>query len=104
MAAGVIDWSQSRLIGCFALACCAISLKMSSPSRPASQALIRRSMSLRLISLVSSLSRSWFLTIGWMSKCGGMTGRWAKDHLPRLTSYCSGAAISSRWPTAEDTT
>ena len=37
------------------------------------------------------------------SKCGGMTGRWAKLHLPRLTSYSSGALISSRWPTAEVT-
>jgi hypothetical protein len=37
---------------------------MSSPSRPASQALIRPSTSLRLISRVSSLSRSSFFSIG----------------------------------------
>jgi hypothetical protein len=37
-------------------------------------------------------------------KCGGMTGRWAKDHLPRLTSYSSGTVSSSRWPMADDST
>jgi hypothetical protein len=44
------------------------------------------------------------LSSGARSKCGGITGRWAKLHLPRLTSYSSGALISSRWPTAEVTT
>jgi hypothetical protein len=42
--------------------------------------------------------------MGARSKCGGTTGRCAKLHLPRLTSYSSGALISTRWPTAEVTT
>ena len=62
------------------------------------------STSVRLISLRSSLRRAAFLSIGCRSKCGGMTGRWAKVHLPRLTSNCSGTHNSSRWPTADEST
>ncbi len=46
---------------------------------------------------------AFVLSIGARSKCGGITGRCAKLHLPRLTSYSSGALISSRWPTADVT-
>ena len=53
---------------------CTISRKISSPSRPASQALIRAVTSLRRISLHRALSRVLFLSIGFRSKCGGMTG------------------------------
>src|SRR5690606_22879360 len=42
--------------------------------------------------------------IGFRAKCGGITGRCANDHFPRLTSYSSGAEISTRWPTADDST
>ena len=59
--------------------------------------------SLRLASLTTALSRGLGLVDRARSKCGGTTGRWAKLHLPRLTSYSSGALIS-RWPTAEVTT
>ena len=104
IAPGVIDCSHRRRMGCLAFACWTISLKISSPSRPASQALTSASTSLRLISRVSSLSRSALFSIGLRSNSGGITGRWANDHLPRLTSYCSGAAISTRWPTADDST
>mgnify|MGYP002653944569 CR=1 FL=1 len=41
---------------------------------------------------------------GFRSKCGGITGRWAKLHLPRFTSKASGAWISTKWPTALVTT
>src|SRR5437868_1352361 len=41
--------------------------------------------------------------MGARSKCGGMTGRLAKLHLPRFTSNSSGALISTRWPTADVT-
>jgi hypothetical protein len=44
------------------------------------------------------------LSIGFSAKCGGIIGRWVKLHLPRLTSYSSGTASSSRWPMAEDST
>ena len=59
--------------------------------------------SLRLTSRTIAFSRVLVLSSGARSKCGGITGRWAKLHLPRLTSYSSGALISSRWPTAEVT-
>ncbi|MNT64663.1 hypothetical protein D3C72_2025800 [compost metagenome] len=104
MACGVIDCSHRRRTGCLALACCAIRRKISSPSRPASQALISPVTSLRLIRRFSTFRRDSVLAIGRRSKCGGITGRLAKLHLPRLTSYSSGAAISTRWPTAEDST
>ena len=42
--------------------------------------------------------------MGAKSKCGGITGRLAKLHLPRLTSNSSGALISTKWPTALVTT
>ena len=80
---------------------CTIRRKISSPSRPASQALMSSVTSLRLTSLTTAFSRVLALSIGARSKCGGITGRWAKLHLPRLTSYSSGALISTRWPTAE---
>ena len=68
IAFGVMDCSQSRRIDCGALACCAIKRKMSSPSRPASQALIRALMSLRLISFCKIFKRDSVLTIGRRSK------------------------------------
>ena len=78
--------------------------KISSPSRPASHALMSEVTSLRLMSRTTAVRRALFLSIGSRSKCGGTTGRWAKLHLPRLTSYSSGALISTRWQTAEVTT
>ena len=78
--------------------------KISSPSRPASQALTISVTSLRRICLTTALSRDLALSIGARSKCGGITGRWAKLHLPRLTSYSSGRLDFTRWPTAEVTT
>ena len=83
---------------------CSISLKISSPSRPASQALMILSTSRRLASLTTAFRRVLVLSTGFKSKCGGITGRLAKLHLPRLTSNSSGACISSRWPTALETT
>ena len=60
------------------------------------------STSLRLINLVSVRSRCSDLGRGCRSKLGGMTGRCAKLHYPLFTSYCSGATISKRCPTAEE--
>ena len=91
MAAGVMDCSHRRLTGCLLLAYCWISLKISSPSRPASQAFTILSTSLRLVSLTMAFSRVLVLSIGFKSKYGGNTGRLAKLHLPRFTSNSSGA-------------
>ena len=91
IAAGVIDCSHSRLTGCLLFAYCWISRKISSPSRPASQALMIASTSLRLVSLTMAFSRALVLSIGFRSKYGGITGRFAKLHLPRFTSNSSGA-------------
>src|SRR5260363_118966 len=100
----VIDCIQTRATGWRALAYCTIVRKINSPSRPASHVLIKRSISLRLISLLSSFKRASFLAMGRNSKCGGITGKCAKLHLPRLTSYSSGAVISSRCPSAAEST
>ena len=109
IACGVMLCSHRRRIGLASgvlrlSAYCTISRKISSPSRPASQALISAVTSLRLTSRTSAVKRLLALSIGARSKCGGTTGRLAKLHLPRLTSYSSGALISTRWPTAELTT
>ena len=102
IAAGVIDCNHRRSIFCWAFACCVIKRKISSPSRPASQALMMRLTSLRLMSFCKTLRRDSVLAMGRKSKCGGMTGKLTNDHFPRLTSYSSGAAISRRWPTADE--
>ena len=95
MAWGVIDCSHRRDTGLpkgFAPpAYCSIRRKMSSPSRPASQALTILSMSLRLANLTTAFKRVLVLSTGLRSKCGGITGRLAKLHLPRFTSNSSGA-------------
>jgi hypothetical protein len=120
MACGVIDCSHRRRTGlrttAFLVATppasssplpnayCSIRRKISSPSRPASQAFTMSVTSLRLASLTTAFRRVLVLSTGLRSKYGGMTGRWAKLHLPRLTSNCSGAWISTRWPTALVTT
>ena len=104
MAPGVIDCSHRRLTGCLALAFCAIRRKISSPSRPASHALMRVETSLRLISLFNTLRRASVFGIGLSAKYGGIIGKCAKLHLPRFTSNSSGTAISSKWPTADDRT
>ncbi len=97
---GVIDCNQSRLTGfpsgLAPPAYCSINLKMSSPSRPASQAFTNLSTSLRLASLTTAFRRVFVLSTGFKSKCGGITGRLAKLHLPRLTSKASGAWISTK--------
>ena len=56
MADFVIEENQARRTGFSTLAVCRMSLKMSSPSRPASQALTRPSMSLRRIAACRLLS------------------------------------------------
>ena len=57
IACGVMLCSHSRRTGCLLLLCCWISRKISSPSRPASQALISSVTSLRLTSLTIAFSR-----------------------------------------------
>ena len=108
MACGVMLCSHSRSTGLGAClpsnAYCAIRRKMSSPSRPASQAFTRRPTSLRRACFTTAARRDLVFSTGLRSKCGGITGRCAKLHLPRLTSNASGAWISSKWPTALVTT
>ena len=77
---------------------------MSSPSRPASQALTSAVTSLRLMSFNSVFSRFSFFSIGFSANLDGTAGRCANVHLPRLTSSSSGIPISSRCPTAEEST
>ena len=95
MACGVMDCSHRRRTslpsGLTPPAYCSIKRKINSPSRPASQALMSLSTSLRLACLTMAFRRVLVLSIGFRSKYGGITGRWAKLHLPRLTSNSSGA-------------
>jgi len=98
IACGVIDCSQRRLTGLRRVlagagsrpslpkAYCSISRKISSPSRPASQAFTSVPTSLRLAWRTTAFRRVFVLSTGFRSKCGGITGRWAKLHLPRFTS------------------
>src|SRR5579864_4587613 len=75
---------------------------MSSPSRPASQALIKRSTSFRCINRLSKLKRAFVFSIGLSSNSSGMIGKFAKLHLPRFTSISLGNANSTKCPTAEE--
>ena len=90
-----------RLLGLARAARC--SGRSARPRGPASQALTRPVdvLALDQAAAARSAAASVF-SIGSRSKCGGITGRCANDHLPRLTSYSSGSASSSRWPTADD--
>src|SRR5256885_7829932 len=102
---GIRDYKVTGVQTCaLPISYCSIRRKISSPSRPASQALMSSVTSLRLASLTTALSRLLVLSTGLRSKYGGITGRLAKLHLPRLTSNSSGAWISTRWPTALVTT
>ncbi len=104
IAAGVIDCSHSRLMGLPVFAYWTMYRKMSSPSRPASHALMSAVTSLRLMSFSSVFSRFSFFSMGFSANFDGSAGRCANVHLPRLTSSSSGMPISSRCPTAEETT
>ena len=102
IAAVVIEESQSRSTGFFAFAFSNVQAKISSPSRPASQALTTRSTSSRLSSLVITLicffersSRTTSL------KASGTIGRSAMRHFLNLASYSSGSASCTRCPTAQ---
>src|SRR6266511_1020431 len=76
--------------------------KISSPSRPASQALMTWSMSSRLSSV--SISFSCFFALASrgtsLSPFGGTIGRSAMRHFFHFSSYSSGSASWTRWPTA----
>ena len=78
--------------------------KISSPSRPASHALMSASTSFRLSKRLSTLSRPTFLSIGASANSGGSDGRFSIFHFPRAGSKPSGGASSSRWPTADEMT
>ena len=82
-----------------------VQAKISSPSRPASQALTTSSTSSRLSSLVMTVicffersSRTTSLN------SSGTIGRSAIRHFLYLGSYSSGSASWTRWPTAHVTT
>ena len=72
MACGVIDCSHRRFTGLskgfLPPAYCSIKRKMSSPSRPASQALMMALTSLRLACLTTAAKRDLVLSTGFKSK------------------------------------
>ena len=102
IAACVIDDSHSRSTGFFAPAFSNVHAKISSPSRPASQAFTTRSTSARRSSLEITpycfLERSSRTT---SLKSSGTIGRSAMRHFLNFGSYSSGSASCTRWPTAQ---
>ena len=104
MDSAVIDWSQRRLSGFFTPVARMMFRKISSPSRPASQALMMASTSFRLRRRLRTLSRPTFLSMGASANSGGSDGRFSIFHFPRAGSKPSGGASSSRWPTADEMT
>ena len=104
MDAGVMDCSQSRLMGCFAFVWRTMLRKINSPSRPASQALMSSVTSSRLMSFLRTRRRPSLRSIGSRSKCGGMTGRFLNAHLPLAASTPGGGTMVSKWPTADEMT
>src|SRR4051794_29291492 len=105
IAFAVIEDSHSRTTGFFAPAFSYVQAKISSPSRPASQALMTRSTSLRpssfVITVICLRERSSRTT---SRKSSGTIGRSAMRHFLYLASYSSGSASCTRWPTAHVTT
>src|SRR5580700_7609624 len=105
IAAFVIEFSHSLCTGFFAFAFSYRYAKISSPSRPASQALTTSSTSSRPSCLVTTdiclrerSSRTSSL------KRSGTIGRSAMRQLLYLASYASGSASCTRCPTAHVTT
>ena len=79
--------------------------KISSPSRPASQALMTRSTSSRFSSLWIAFSCFFDLASrGTSLNSSGTIGRSAIRHFLNFSSYSSGSASWTRWPTAHVTT
>ena len=97
----VIEDSHRRLTGLRIPAFSTVQAKISSPSRPASQALTTSSTSLRCSSRVMTViclrERSSRTT---RRKSSGTIGRSAIRHFLNFASYSSGSASCTRWPTA----
>jgi hypothetical protein len=97
----VMEDSQSRWTGLRTPDFSSVQAKISSPSRPASQALTIMSTSLRCSSLLMTViclrERSSRIT-RW--KSSGTIGRSAIRHFLNFASYSSGSASCTRWPTA----
>ncbi len=75
---------------------------MSSPSRPASHAFTIHSTSLSFMSLWTALSCFLALSsLGMSLNLLGTIGRSAKRHFLSFSSYWSGSARPTRWPTAQ---
>ena len=94
MPSPVIDCSQSRLRGLLHSACSMISRKISSPSRPASQALITPTMSGRDRRATRCASRFCCDALGVRAIRAGMIGSAANPQ------GSSGICCSRRWPLA----
>ena len=75
---------------------------MSSPSRPASQALTISSTSASFMSLWTALSCFFARSsLGMSLNFSGTIGRSANRHFFSFSSYWSGSARPTRWPTAQ---
>jgi hypothetical protein len=103
MALVVIDWSQSRRTGFSLPRKSTISRKISSPSRPASQAFTTASTSSRCSSLPMVRMRSLCPFFFLSSKRSGRMGRLARVQRLYSGSISSGGRSSSRCPTANVT-
>jgi len=78
---------------------------MSSPSRPASQALITSSTSLRPRSFLRRSNRAFDSSIGFSWNFSGMIGRASRRQKPYFfLSMSSGIWSSTMWPTADEMT
>ena len=101
MAPCVIDCIQSRRTGLLMPPISKIYRKISSPSRPASQALTIDSTSLRLASLRICLSRGSESGIGSSWKRSGIAGKTSNFHGSFLPFGPIGMRNSTKCPTAE---
>ena len=101
----VIEDSHRRWTGFFAPAFSNVQAKISSPSRPASHALMTSEtssrLSIRVMTVICLRERSSRTT---SLKRSGTIGRSAMRHFLYLASYSSGSASCTRCPTAHVTT
>ena len=101
IASGVIDCNHKRSIGFLILQKETNSRKISSPSRPASQALTTASTSALLANLAIMRKRVVHLSLAFKLKLLGIMGRSSNFQALYLGSISSGAINSTKWPTAQ---
>ena len=99
-----MDCSQSRLIGCLRFRVADDVAENQFPFAPGVAGVDESGHVVAFDEFFEDAQAASLLSIGSRSKCGGMTGRFLKVHLPFAASTPSGGTMVSKWPTADEMT